>query len=124
MTEWPVDSTKSRKSSSVLKFISIGWVGNLMCDVLVTVAFMCCILSLKTAVVKARSLWRSIRSLRHGQATARTYSLRRAECLDCDRRIETPRANYCGACGCPKWLLSRLEVKWRLRGAQCPQDKW
>lgn len=81
--------------------------------------------SIKSVAAKARSFLRAVWSLaRYGEVTLKTYTLRKAECLDCDRHIETERGIYCGECGCPQWFVSDLRSKWRMRDLRCPLKKW
>jgi hypothetical protein len=81
--------------------------------------------SARTAAVKADSFRRAIWSLIwHGRVTVQTYTLRRAECMDCEKRVDAPKGTYCGACGCPQWFMSRLEMKWRIRDVGCPLGRW
>jgi hypothetical protein len=76
--------------------------------------------------------WRKVKSLAlalwslfwYGTVTADVREMRLSECGRCDARIKKPKANYCGACGCPQWYLSRLEVKTRMFEIKCPLDKW
>ncbi len=60
----------------------------------------------------------------YGTVRADVREMRLNECAKCDARIVKPKANYCGACGCPQWWLSRLEVKTRMLELKCPLDKW
>jgi hypothetical protein len=81
-------------------------------------------LPIRIAAVKARSLLRAISSLRHGDVTLKTYTLRKAECLECDQHIEKERGIFCLACRCPQWFFSDLRTKWRILKIKCPLDKW
>jgi hypothetical protein len=65
-----------------------------------------------------------------GQVSDTVRRDRAAVCEACETlQIQVPRtprpyerwARYCGSCGCPKWRLSRLSFKNRLRRAYCPQ---
>lgn len=74
---------------------------------------------------KANSLRRALWSwIRKGTVDAQTYSMRKTECYRCPERIQTPKASYCRACGCPQWWLSRIEIKARMFELKCPLDKW
>ena len=81
--------------------------------------------SIKSAAAKAPSFWRAVWSLIwQGEVSLRTYQLRKAECLDCDRHIETERGIYCGECRCPDWFMSGLRTKWRMLDVRCPLNRW
>lgn len=56
-------------------------------------------------------------------APADLYLARQAECQKCPRRVRSGEHSYCGQCGCPRWLLSRLEYKNSRMGWHCPERR-
>lgn len=56
-----------------------------------------------------------------GRARPSVVRRRLEACAACPER--TPDG-FCGACGCPKWTASRLEVKAAMPGATCPKGLW
>ena len=81
--------------------------------------------SIRSAAVKAQSFIRALSSLiRYGEVTVKTYTLRQAECMDCEHIVSKERGLYCGACGCPEWFMSDLRTKWRMLGVKCPLNRW
>ena len=74
---------------------------------------------------KVKSLWNALWSLFwYGTVDADTREMRQNECAKCTVRIQTSKGDFCGACGCPQWWLSRLELKTRMLELRCPLDKW
>lgn len=74
------------------------------------------------------SFWRAMLG---GRVSKSGYRDRMAECVKCPQRIAelTERRGkirerwYCAACQCPRWIMSRLTVKNKLRGWHCPMRK-
>jgi len=65
-----------------------------------------------------------------GRVRPHVYAARMNDCDTCPAlQIVMPLSAekrekwYCGSCGCPKWLLSRLDVKNRFRKWYCPKRK-
>lgn len=74
---------------------------------------------------KARSFLRAVWSFaRYGDAPLVVYVGRRDTCRECRYLDATPTGIYCGLCDCPRWTLSDLRTKWRMRDLKCPLDKW
>ena len=48
------------------------------------------------------------------------YAARERICDECGQRVVASGHDYCRACGCPRWVLSRLEYKNRRGGHNCP----
>lgn len=55
-----------------------------------------------------------------GRVDEETYRERMDICGSCEAKEEYNGRWYCGACGCPRWRLSRLDIKNRFRGHLCP----
>ncbi len=47
-----------------------------------------------------------------------------APCPHFEPLEDDPADGHCTACGCPEWRLSRMSVKWRMRGAPCPAGRY
>jgi hypothetical protein len=76
-------------------------------------------------LVKAKSLLLAIWSfLRWGDAPIAEHDQRATTCYLCEQLIITPQGIFCSACNCPRWPLSDLRTKWRLRDLRCPRNKW
>ena len=69
-------------------------------------------------------LWSLGAVLVSGNVSRDAYDKREISCSTCpDRHLivtEHSTQSYCGLCGCPPWLLSRLSFKNRKRGWYCP----
>lgn len=75
--------------------------------------------------VKAKSLARALWSfIRWGDAALDLHDKRASACYLCDELRVVPRGVFCRACKCPRWALSDLRTKWRMRDARCPLNKW
>lgn len=59
-----------------------------------------------------------------GLADGMMIANRRNTCKKCIFLSKVTSKNYCPMCGCPKWWLSRLSVKVRLKRATCPMGMW
>jgi len=74
---------------------------------------------------KAKSFILAILSfIRWGDAPLDLYDKRRAVCARCPHMRATPQGLFCRACECPRWPISDLRTKWRLRDLRCPLHKW
>lgn len=58
-----------------------------------------------------------------GFVTKDEYVQRQATCHTCEFILLGRKGNYCNACGCGKWLMSRLNYKNKLRKHYCPRRK-
>lgn len=75
-----------------------------------------------------------MKSLRKGQEFLRTVfsgdapedvvAARRAHCDACPSKEVDGAAAYCGACGCPRNVVSELGRKLRFRGLRCPLGRF
>lgn len=75
--------------------------------------------------VKAKSFIRAMWSfLRYGDAPIEVHDQRQFHCLRCDEFDVVPTGMFCEACHCPRWPLSDMRSKWRMRDVKCPQGKW
>lgn len=73
---------------------------------------------------KASSLLGAITS---GIISDEEAGVRLASCLKCNALVTEGEDKYCGACGCGRWLLAKLDgpvpkLKWR--GTVCPLKRW
>lgn len=60
----------------------------------------------------------------HGDERLIVYEDRQRICLNCDQLSVWETGVFCKACNCPRWALSDLRTKWRMRDLKCPQGKW
>jgi hypothetical protein len=76
-------------------------------------------------VRKARSFVRAMWSfIRWGDAPIGTHDDRMRACLSCPKMDFSRAGIFCASCGCPRWPLSDLRTKWRMRDARCPLNQW
>jgi hypothetical protein len=74
---------------------------------------------------RLKSFWRAVISFaRNGDAPLAVAYKREAICLNCPELVKTRTNLFCGACGCPRWVLGDVRSKARMPGASCPLGKW
>jgi hypothetical protein len=77
-----------------------------------------------TPPVPHKSVWEKaaefVKTATSGFATDAVVALRMSSCASCDKLQSRADGNYCGACGCPEWALSKLDKKVRFRDLPCP----
>jgi hypothetical protein len=76
-------------------------------------------------LAKAKSFLRAAWSfIRYGDVPLWKYTEREEACWKCPELKPTATGVFCGKCGCPKWAVSDLRTKWRMRDVKCPLGKW
>jgi hypothetical protein len=78
-------------------------------------------LSLKKAKSFLRAVWSFVR---YGDAPLRQYTEREEICLKCPEFDMTETNEFCKARDCPRWAISDLRTKRRMRDLRCPLNKW
>ena len=61
-----------------------------------------------------------VATLCSGRVGPAEFAQRERICDECSAQKPIGGHAYCSACGCPSWLLSRLDYKNRKRGHNCP----
>lgn len=73
-------------------------------------------------------LWSFLRAvwsfLRWGDAPLALVLEREKVCMACPEMDVTETNEFCKACDCPRWAISDLRTKRRMRDIKCPLDKW
>lgn len=67
------------------------------------------------------ALWSFIR---YGDVPLQEHDRRQRICLECPKVQVTQAGLFCLACKCPRWVISDLRTKWRMRVLKCPLEKW
>jgi len=76
-------------------------------------------------LAKAKSFLRAAWSfIRYGDVPLWEYTQREEACLKCPELDTTETSEFCKACGCPRWAISDLRTKRRMRDIKCPLGKW
>lgn len=58
------------------------------------------------------------------KVTPQIYFGRYMNCLKCSSMEAYKGDFYCGACGCPKWMDSKLSKKLVMQNVVCPRNRW
>ena len=65
--------------------------------------------------------WLFVKTITSGWCSRKIYTERMGTCFGCPLMQTVNGKQYCGGCGCPKWILSRLSVKNWFKRNHCPK---